>query len=234
MYVEISGPASGTENMARDLALLESVRRGDASSAMRLYTWLPWAVSLGKNQPDAHIDHHAAKREGFDVVRRPTGGRAVLHANELTYCIVTHRTATPSAQLFYAHVHQQLRSALAHVVGESLTFEQVPPDLRRHYASAGSLGAACFSVSAKSEIMWNGRKVVGSAQYVDDEVIIQHGSILCDVGHERLADVLVLENVHREDVRREILQGAATLTDVAGRPIAPEDIIDSIITHFTS
>jgi len=94
------------------------------------------------------------------------------------------------------------------------------------------MGAACFSSSATSEIMWNGRKVVGSAQHVDADVILQHGSILCGMGHEQLADVLVLRDADREPIRRGIIDGAVTLSDVAGKPIAPADIVECIVACF--
>ncbi len=232
MDVEVSWAATGAENMARDIAMANAVRNSKGQAMMRLYTWQPWAVSLGRNQPESHIDHEALRRKGFGLVRRPTGGRAVLHANELTYCIVTHRQGVVSAARFYADVHNRLRQALASVVGTSLVYQDVPTDLRKHYASSGPMGAACFSSSATSEIMWNGRKVVGSAQHVDTDVILQHGSILCGMGHEELADVLVLHDDNRQAIRKGIIDGSATLSDVAGRPIAPGDIVDCIVACF--
>jgi lipoate-protein ligase A len=232
MDVEVSEPATGAENMGRDVAMANAVRSGQAQAMMRLYTWQPWAVSLGRNQAEEHIDHDALRRRGYGLVRRPTGGRAVLHANELTYCIATHRQCVESASQFYADVHERLRRALTSIVGTALVYQDVPTDLRRHYASSGPMGAACFSSSATSEIMWNGRKVVGSAQHVDADVILQHGSILCGMGHEQLADVLLLPDANRGAIRSGIIDGAATLSDVAGRPIAPADIVECIVACF--
>lgn len=234
MHVEASGPATGQENMTRDIAMVDAVRTGTATAQVRLYTWEPWAVSLGRNQPESHINRDALQKLGFGLVRRPTGGRAVLHANELTYCIAVKKSAVVSTQQFYADVHDLLRIALQRIVGSELEYQTVPTNLRRHYAASGPMGAACFSSSATSEIMWGGRKVVGSAQHVDANTILQHGSILCGPGHEQLADVLAQQRDQRANIRQSIADGSATLSEIAGTSITPEDIIAEITRAFES
>lgn len=224
----IDGAATGAENMARDLAMLDVITDIESPWVFRTYEWSPWCVSLGKHQPLDVIDAEALRSRGFEVVHRPTGGRAVLHANELTYCVVAPIVdmSTPSA--VYARVHELLLLALQNLGIAGLAFQDVPSDLRKHYASAGEAGAVCFTSSARSEIMAEGRKVVGSAQRIYHGKVLQHGSILCGAGHEALADVIVASDAARERVRRSLQEGAITLSEVSGRTIAPADVATAI------
>lgn len=213
--------------MALDLQLVHAAQR-DAQWHMRTYTWDPWCVSLGKHQSLDVLDATALQRHGFDAVHRPTGGRAVLHADELTYCVAMPVSAAATPQALYAAVHHLLVTALHLVDIPDLSFQDVPTDLRMHYASSGVSGASCFTSSARSEIMARGRKVVGSAQRVLDGIVLQHGSILCGAGHEQLADVVRASDAERVTLRERIMQGATTLSDLAGRRIAPHDVAHAI------
>lgn len=207
--------------MRRDMALFEAVRDGRADVLMRTYTWRPWCVSLGKHQSLQVVDAERLATLGYDVVHRPTGGRAVLHADELTYCIAIRLHHGRTAQDVYAMAHELIVGALRHLDIDGLSFQQVPTDLRQHYASSGVAGASCFTSSARSEIMAHGRKVVGSAQRVIDDVVLQHGSILCGPGHEQIADVLHVQEQDRTILRQRLVDGAITLTEVAGRSVTP-------------
>ncbi|MBU3742683.1 MAG: hypothetical protein FGM24_10425 [Candidatus Kapabacteria bacterium] len=229
MVVPFDGPATGRDNMDRDMALLAEAERSGLWH-MRTYTWRPWCVSLGKHQSLDVIDDVALRQLGFDVVHRPTGGRAVLHANELTYCVAAPIAEGQTAQHIYAAVHTLIVVALRSLHVPELEFQEVPTDLRLHYASSGVAGASCFTSSARSEIMARGRKVVGSAQRVINGFVLQHGSILCGAGHEQLADVVRAEPSQRDVLRSRIHQGAITLSDLAGRAITPSQCAEAIAT----
>jgi lipoate-protein ligase A len=209
---------TGSANMARDLELLHDVRSGTYDIALRTYTWSPWCVSLGKHQRAESIDHDALSQRGWDLVHRPTGGRAVLHANELTYCIVVPLTATRTASDVYQRTHELLLAALQDLVPD-LSFERSPSDLQHHYATAGATAVSCFTSSARTEIMVQGRKVVGSAQRVIDGIVLQHGSILCGPGHEQLADVIVGTPEQRVTLARSMQEHSTTLSEVVNRTI---------------
>src|SRR5512142_2493749 len=84
----ITAPARGAWNMAVDEAMLEHIGRGESMPTLRLYAWEPACLSLGQAQPYADVDRIRLRQRGWDVVRRPTGGRAILHTDELTYSIV--------------------------------------------------------------------------------------------------------------------------------------------------
>lgn len=223
---------AGADAMAADRSLAEAVARSGAAD-FRLYTWKPWCVSLGFNQREADIDAEALFTLGFDCVRRPTGGRAVLHANELTYCVAVPLSSGKGPRHIYAAIHEALLVGMAPFLSKDVEFSRVPTDLRKHYASGDAPGAACFSSSAESEIMWKGRKMVGSAQRVLGSVILQHGSILCGPGHERLADVLRVDEEARERVRCTLRDGAVTMSEAAGTHITATDIAPALETVLT-
>jgi lipoate-protein ligase A len=224
----IDGAATGAENMAHDLAMLDEITSAESSWVFRTYEWSPWCVSLGKHQPLDVIDHDAVREHGFDVVHRPTGGRAVLHADELTYCVVAPIVDMSTPMFVYERVHQLLLTALQRIGIPDLTFQEVPSDLRKHYASAQEAGAVCFTSSARSEVMAHGKKVIGSAQRIVHGKILQHGSILCGAGHEQVADVIVASDAARERVRTSLREGAITLSDIAGRVVTPQECATSI------
>lgn len=230
MDLIVSGNATGEENMRRDLELWEQVRHGRVPMSLRLYTWQPWCVSLGKHQPLEAMDRDACQRSGFDIVHRPTGGRAVLHADEVTYCICTPVQDSLQARGVYAEVHQLLYAALSSLCTD-LSFASLDSDLRTHYAANGPMGQACFTSHARSEILWNGRKVVGSAQRIIDGVLLQHGSILCGPGHERLAEVIRASDQDRQTLRESIGTSSATLSEAAARTVTADEVMQAIVAH---
>lgn len=223
-----SGAATGEENMRRDLELCERVRTGEILPTLRLYTWKPWCISLGKHQSVSSLDIAAVASAGFDVVNRPTGGRAVLHADEVTYCVCVPVRDALDARRIYAEVHQILYSALS-TLAPDLTFAAVDQDLRQHYASSGPLGQVCFTSHARTEILWHGKKIVGSAQRVLDGVVLQHGSILCGAGHEQLAECIIAEADDRRRLRESMSASSATLSDAAGHSVTTSDVIAAIL-----
>lgn len=231
--IEQSGFATGPVNMDTDRRMMELVRRREVAVAVRTYSWAPWCVSLGRNQEDSAISSAACLERGFDVVRRPTGGRAVLHANELTYCIVTRTKALLTPRKIYTATHELIFEALSALVG-GLSFSGVPTDLRNHYASSGPLGQSCFSSHARSEIMYGNRKVVGSAQRVVNDIVLQHGSILCGPGHEGLADVIVANQEQRLQLRTDIEASSATLSSIAGRVLPIHEVENVIHASFSN
>jgi lipoate-protein ligase A len=216
-----SGPGTGQYNMDTDLALAESVPQSGA--VFRIYSWNPWCVSLGKNQKIQEIDQDECQRLGFDIVRRPTGGRAVLHANELTYSVLVPIHSAAQARGWYHAIHQFILNALESSGIYGLEFVRNTADLRSHYKNAVSV--SCFTASARHEIQFNGKKVIGSAQRIlQNGILLQHGSILLDNGHELLADISVLPDTDsKKQVKEMLLNSSATLTQVAGKTISYQE-----------
>jgi len=174
------GPRPGAVNMALDDALLRAHRPGD-DPVLRLYRWRPACVSYGYHQHPDDFDAAAVAARGWHLVRRPTGGRAILHRQELTYAVVG---SSPSA-LFGDTLHASymtINRALTHFLADlGLT-----PDISAGESLEAARGAVCFQSAGQHEITVAGRKVVGSAQRRREGVFLQHGSILTGPGHADL------------------------------------------------
>jgi len=182
-------PRTGAENMAIDEALMLVHAEGKSAPALRFYRWDPPAVSLGYFQdPRTEVDREACRQAGVDIVRRPTGGRAVLHEHETTYSVVVSSDLLPGSVV---ETYRRLAAGL--VAGlRSLGYEAELAPERATPGGADSPDGACFEVPSSYEIVVGGRKVVGSAQVRRRGVILQHGSILKRLQPERLARVLGL------------------------------------------
>lgn len=177
-----SGPASGAENMAMDEKLLAEAAKGSAVPVLRFYSWDPPAVSLGRFQDEASsVNASACRKHGIDIVRRITGGRAVLHRHELTYSVIS----PVNNDLFPNDVHGTYK-ALASGLLAGLARLGVPAEMvSRSGKFAGMVNGkskepACFSSPSWYEILVHGRKIVGSAQRRVGGAFLQHGSILID------------------------------------------------------
>ena len=202
--------------MAVDEAILEAVAAGDSPPTLRFYGWQPPCVSLGYRQPANVVDVERCAAAGWDVVRRPTGGRTILHVDELTYSVVA-PIGEPRVKGAILESYRRLSEAL--VVGLSmlgLTSSEAPRDP----GLSGPAGPACFDGPSNYEITHNGRKLVGSAQVRKKNVVLQHGTLplVGDVG--RVAEALYFEvpedrGLMSDDLRRR----ATTLATALGREV---------------
>jgi len=177
-----TGPASAADNMAMDEKLLTEAAKGCVVPVLRFYTWNPPAVSLGRFQEVARsVNLAACRKHGIDIVRRITGGRAVLHWHELTYSVIS----PIDNDLFPNDVlgtYKVLASGLlAGFVRLGVPAEMVSPSgYSAHLVKCDRSEPACFSSPSWYEILVHGRKIVGSAQRRLAGAFLQHGSILID------------------------------------------------------
>lgn len=181
--------------MAIDEALLRSVAAG-AAPALRLYRWSPATLSFGRNQPARGLyDEQAAAARGIAFVRRPTGGQAVLHDEELTYAIVAPVAAIGKPRAAYQRINRALVTALAELGVEAALAGEGGEDSGTGRAAGmparGDWLEACFRRPERGEVMVAGRKLVGSAQRTEAGTILQHGSILLD-GSQAAAEELLI------------------------------------------
>lgn len=187
-----TGPASGADNMAMDEKLLAEAVKGSAVPVLRFYTWAPFAVSLGRFQDEASsVNLAACRKHGIDIVRRITGGRAVLHRHELTYSVIS----PIDNDLFPNDVlgtYKVIASGLlAGLVRLGVPAEMVSPSGHRaEMVQRGPKEPACFSSPSWYEILVHGRKIVGSAQRRLAGAFLQHGSILIDYDPALEAEVI--------------------------------------------
>ncbi len=174
-----TGHAPGAWNMAVDEAICTAVAEGYALPTLRFYGWSPPAVSLGYAQSYTDIDWVVCAAHGIDVVRRPTGGRAILHDNELTYSVIVKVEDVPDGRTVISSYRWLSRGL---VLGLSLLGVRVHMGAERTRLPAEPLShrcptTACFAKSARCDIMYENRKLVGSAQVRTKGVILQHGSL---------------------------------------------------------
>jgi lipoate-protein ligase A len=227
-------PTTGAENMRRDQQLALDLLTGTGTPALRLYRWQPRAVSLGWHQSNSDIDEPEARRRGIDIVRRPTGGRAILHADELTYCVVC-LSEGRSLSSVYGAVNAALLRAISRL-GLRASLEDSMPDFRQHYRDASS--AVCFSSTARNEVKVGGRKLIGSAQrrYVrgnGDEIVLQHGSILMGPGHEEIVDLLSgIPADRRAELRSHLLERTTTVAALTGGTVGIAEVAAAVRRGF--
>lgn len=234
-------PRTGAANMARDQALMESVQAG-GRPALRLYAWDPPCLSFGRNQPAYGIyDPDAAAARGIDIVRRPTGGRAVLHDREVTYAVAVPVGVLGSPRETYVAINGALVAGLralgvaARIAGSTEPLPAAGPGsgAARAATAPGRLGAAlgpapCFEAAAPGEVVAEGRKLVGSAQRCERRVLLQHGSLLLDGDQSVILDLLA----ERGGATLPAPPGAATLAALLGRAPAREVVEAAIATGF--
>lgn len=171
-----SEPLPGPLNMALDEVLATSCARGEGPPTLRLYTWDPPTVSVGYAQAlEGEVDLEACRRLGFGVVRRMTGGRAVVHQHELTYAI-----AFPEGLLGPGGIQEDYRRISQGLIA-GLRRLGVAADLSRGSVGRGAVSGVCFLSSSRFELSVAGRKLVGSAQRRLRGAVLQHGSLLLDL-----------------------------------------------------
>jgi len=212
-------PRSGAANMALDQAVAEACAAGASPPTLRFYRWQPPAVSLGRHQPLAEVDLDAVQERGYEVVRRPTGGRAILHTDELTYSVAA-SADEPRVEGSIMDAYLRLSNALlAGLRSLGLDADKAPGSVR----AGPDVSAACFEVPSAYEITASGRKLLGSAQSRRAGYVLQHGSLPLTGDLGRLVDVLALPDGERAALRDELTARAVTLADALGlTPDAPQ------------
>lgn len=167
--------APGSWNMAVDEAILESVGQQFVLPTLRLYAWEPACLSLGFAQSIKDVDHTALEQYGWQLVRRPTGGRAILHTDELTYSVIA-PLDEPRVAGGVLESYSRLSGALLNAL-ERLGLPARAD--KEHDLPPGTQpsGPVCFEVPSNYEITANGKKLVGSAQARRKEGVLQHGSL---------------------------------------------------------
>lgn len=183
----VDGAASGPWNMAVDEALLGAVAAGTAPCSLRFYRWSPPCLSLGYFQPFEIVDLDACTRLGVEVVRRPTGGRAILHDAELTYSIALPAQVLGNDAGILPSYHRISRGLQAGLASLGVMTAMADESGARR---PGHEGPICFDRPSAHEILLGGRKLVGSAQMRRGGAILQHGSVLIDARMDRLVACL--------------------------------------------
>lgn len=215
--------------MACDEAVAQSVAAGAAPPTLRFYQWAPPCLSLGRRQPLSGIDLERCTRDGVDVVRRATGGLAILHTDELTYSIAT----TPDDPRAAGAILDAYR-ALSRGLVAGLRLLGIPAEMSPVVpAGAQGTSAACFEVPSAYEIVAGDRKLIGSAQVRTQGRVMQHGSLPLRGDIARIVDYLRYETPgERESLRAHLSERAATLGAALGREAPFSEAAEAMARGF--
>lgn len=225
----LTPPARGAWNMALDESILEHIGRGESIPTLRLYAWEPACLSLGHAQPFADVDTARLKSHGWEVVRRATGGRAILHTDELTYSVIAPLNES-RVEGGILESYNRLAQALLLAV-KSL---DIPVEMKEGKADNGMTpNPVCFEVPSTYEITVNGKKLIGSAQARKKEGMLQHGSLPMAGDLARICQALVFENEPaRAIASKRLLERATTVESALGREVSWETAAQAFIYAF--
>lgn len=235
--------ACGAWNMAVDEAILEAIGKELVPPTLRLYSWQPPCLSLGYAQPISDVNLPALLSNGWDLVRRPTGGRAILHTDELTYAVIG-PLHEPRLQGSVLESYQRLSQALL----KALTLLQIPAQAKplsspsastpsassdRSTSSSNSSNPVCFETPSNYEILATGKKIIGSAQARRKDGVLQHGSFPLYGDLTRILQVLAFpDEKSRQEAKARLLQHATTAEEVLGEPLSWQAAANAFIQAF--
>jgi lipoate-protein ligase A len=227
----LSPPARGSWNMAVDEAILTNMANDKTLPTLRLYAWEPSCLSIGYAQPFSDIDISSLNDRNWNHVRRPTGGKAILHTNELTYAVIG-TTTEPRLQGGVVESYKCLSKALLQALNQLGAPAQAvgidkPANDRR------TQNPVCFEVPSNYEITVNGKKLLGSAQARRREGVLQHGSLPLFGDITDITKVLCFENTEEKTKAAQRLSSrATTLESAIGAPVTWEQAAHEFIIAF--
>ena len=222
--------------MAVDEAILEHIGQEDSLPTLRLYAWDPACLSLGHAQPFADVDSARLNARGWEIVRRATGGRAILHTDELTYSV----TGSAEEPVLAGGVLESY-NRIAHALLLAVKTLGLPVEMKEGISQASTVpggsvtnaNPVCFEVPSTYEITVNGRKLIGSAQARKKEGVLQHGSLPLTGDLTRICQVLVFENESaRAAATNRLLSRATTVESALGRVVTWDAAAQSFIHAF--
>jgi len=228
----ITPPSRGDWNMAVDEAILEGVEAHKSPPCLRLYAWQPPCLSIGYAQPKSDIDFPRLHALGWDWVRRPTGGRAILHTDELTYSVIA-PAADPRVAGGVLESYQRLSAALLAALHTLNLNAQSQPD--RISTTNQANGAVCFEVPSNYEIVIQGKKIIGSAQARRKNAVLQHGTFPLWGDLTRITEVLSFEDEQsRHRAATRLLSHATTAETVLDNRLTWDETAQAFIHGFQS
>lgn len=225
----IHQPGRGAWNMAVDEAILEHIGRGESLPTLRLYAWDPACLSLGHAQPFADVDRARLQEHGWEVVRRATGGRAILHTDELTYS-VTGSAKEPILAGGVLESYNRLAQALLLAIRNL----GLPVEIQEGKSNDSAVpNPVCFEVPSTYEITVDGKKLIGSAQARKKEGVLQHGSLPLTGDLTRICQALVFaDESARARAATRLLARATTVESALGRAVPWEAAARAFVDAF--
>jgi lipoyl(octanoyl) transferase len=222
-------PRIGAWNMALDEAIMDAVAVGEALPTLRFYGWEPPCLSLGKRQPLDGVDLARCRADGIAVVRRATGGFAILHTDELTYSIAT-QPDDPRADGAILDAYRKLSQGLMaglRLLGATPAMNPVAPGGVRNAT------AACFEMPSAYEIVMGHQKLIGSAQVRPAGRVLQHGSLPLTGDIARLVPYLAFETEEEQaTLATHLRERATTISDALGRTVSFDEAAEAMARGF--
>lgn len=219
--------------MAVDEAILEAIGRGDVGPTLRLYAWSPACLSLGYAQPFSDVDQARLSTRGWHVVRRLSGGRAILHTDELTYSITGPKNEPHLAGSVldsYRRLSQALLQAL-HLLEIPAEVLSNPHDTQ---SDKNQPDAVCFETPSNYEITVQGKKMIGSAQTRKKAGVLQHGTLPLHGDLARITQALTFPNDnYRSTAAKRLLARATTAEAITGRSIPWDEAAAAFTCAFS-
>ena len=223
--------SKGAVNMARDEALLRSVINGRSPPCVRFYRWKPPALSLGYLQRiSEEIDIEMCKDHGFDHVRRLTGGKAVLHDDELTYSVIIPANHEKMEGRGVMASYRTISRALVRSMSLCGISCSMAPN--RMTQRKGGLSTVCFENPSAYEVICRGKKIIGSAQTRDRGVILQHGSVPIEWDLRSMFDVMGIPSNDREMYENVFNNRATNITGILGGRMEFDELVPCFIRGF--
>ena len=216
--------------MQFDIALAKSLSVDEA--VLRLYRWKPYCISLGANQNINDINEKKAIADGFDVVKRPTGGRAILHAEELTYSVAYPASGDLTPRQLYSDINKAIKKGLVFFNSglSDVELENEQPHFPSFYKEEKS--TLCFTAAAKNELNFSKKKLVGSAQRKMNKSLLQHGSILCGRKHLEIVNYLNLPDDVLKNLKLEIENSTTDIKTITGSKVDFEYLTEALKSGF--
>lgn len=230
-----SGASSPSFNMALDEALLDWNSEGKIPPTIRFYGWNPATLSIGYFQKvEKEINMEAVKSHGLGFVRRPTGGRGVLHDHELTYSVIVseeHPNMPKTVTEAYRVISEGILKGFHHLRMDA--YFAVPKTAEERDSLKNPRSAVCFDAPSWYELVVEGRKVAGSAQTRQKGVILQHGSILLDLDEDKLFSLFKYPNERvKERMQKAFKNKAVAINEISKARITLEQAKDAFKKGF--
>ncbi|MBN2322874.1 MAG: lipoate--protein ligase family protein [Spirochaetes bacterium] len=225
-----TGENDSATNMAMDEAVMKGLTEGTSRPLFRIYKWNPPTITIGYFQSAEDIDFEQCGKDGIGVVRRLTGGRAVLHWEELTYSILF------SSEDFFPFRKKEIFTFIARCLVGSLARLGIDAGIAEK--TRGDMKSAdCFAAPAQYEVESTERqKLIGSAQTIKDGVVLQHGAIPCTgryTGIEKYLKKDAGSDIKDAAPKRPVQKSAASLSRVLGRSVSDEELLEALREGFS-
>jgi lipoyl(octanoyl) transferase len=227
----INGKLSPIENMAIDEAIMLGLEKGVSEPTIRFYDWNPPTVSFGFHQDvEKEADLERINLKGYGLIRRPTGGRLVLHKNEITYAVIAPLSDHLDGSVIdvYAEISYALADGLKGM-GIDVEFEKGTLTSQEQRETSNP----CFTSSSRYELTYLRKKIVGSAQVRRNNLFLQHGSILLDQNQEEVADLLPdLTDEQRLKLAQYLKKKTIAINEIREVPVSFNDAVTFLIAGF--